>query len=105
MTRLVEFTRRAPIPTYRVGEMNRCGACGSRAWRVGRVTAECGQCDNVLALDGIAEGDELATFHYADRIPPALIDRTARELGLSRMSAYRHCQSVAAMKRIQRQGR
>jgi len=39
------------MPTYRIGAGNRCGRCGGEQWLVGRVTAECVFCDEVLPLD------------------------------------------------------
>lgn len=42
---------RSAMPTYRIGAGNRCGRCGGEQWLVGRVTAECVFCDEVLPLD------------------------------------------------------
>ena len=46
------LSERAYRPTYRPGEAMRCPACGSRAWNVGRVTAECSGCEAVLPIAG-----------------------------------------------------
>lgn len=35
---------------YRPGEPNRCPTCGERSWHVGRITAECAQCDCALPI-------------------------------------------------------
>ncbi len=35
---------------YRVGEVNRCPACGRTHWYIGRLSAECGFCAAALPL-------------------------------------------------------
>lgn len=39
-------------PKYYLGEVNRCPACGGKAWLVGRIFAQCGneRCGYPLAI-------------------------------------------------------
>jgi len=41
--------RVAPL-LYWPGEVNRCPQCNSKAWHVGRTTAECAHCGHPLPL-------------------------------------------------------
>lgn len=42
---------RGYVITYHPGETNHCPCCKGTSWHVGRMTATCAQCNNVLALD------------------------------------------------------
>ncbi len=35
---------------YRPGQDNRCASCGGTHWHVGRITAECAACGEVMML-------------------------------------------------------
>jgi hypothetical protein len=42
---------RGYLAMYREHQVNHCPGCGRTHWYVGRVSAECGFCATVLALD------------------------------------------------------
>ena len=41
---------RAPLGTHVIGEPCRCPACGTSAWHIGRITAECDGCGYVMPV-------------------------------------------------------
>ena len=52
------------MPLYYAGEINHCPGCGSMHWHVGRMTAECAQCETALpiALAATQGYGEIATL-------------------------------------------
>lgn len=43
-------------PVFTEGHGNACPSCNARAWRVGRITAECAVCETVLPIVRQARG-------------------------------------------------
>lgn len=43
---------RAPLGSHVVGQPGRCPACGTSAWHVGNITAECAGCGCALPVHG-----------------------------------------------------
>lgn len=54
LTQIIDHTPVNPGPLYRTGEAMRCTQCGGSNWVVGRITAQCGRCDqpHLLASPG-----------------------------------------------------
>lgn len=50
LTHVIEHPALNPGPLYRTGEGMRCQQCGAANWVIGRVTAQCGRCDQPYLL-------------------------------------------------------
>lgn len=51
------------MPLYRAGTVNHCPGCGGTHWHIGRMSAECAQCETAIPLADVAVQPMQPLFH------------------------------------------